>query len=309
MPRSAEPDHKMADAADERDKDNEYKVTHDELIERMKVLRLTFDVVRVVDYREKRVIEMNEDGSYGFSDYHCFHVWNRSSSCIECISAQAMIEKTRVSKFETDGKDIFAVISQYYEVDGRPMLLETVKCMDNSTKLAKDERSAFVNVLSEYRSQLYVDSLTRVHSRRYYDDIIANEKITALAILDIDNFKDINDTYGHTAGDEVLRMTGSAVQLSVYEGDCIRYGGDEFLIVFYDADRQSLDEKLNTVVRNIRKIHLDGAVGMTVTASIGGVYAGKDGSPASRLIDCADRELYRAKRKKDMVCTTEIQEI
>lgn len=97
----------------------------------------------------------------------------------------------------------------------------------------------------ELRSQAYLDGLTGIYNRRYFDNVLSiqlaqhRRKLSPLAVLmiDIDYFKKYNDTFGHLAGDDALRKVASALKHSVREADMVaRYGGEEFVVLLADTD-------------------------------------------------------------------------
>jgi diguanylate cyclase (GGDEF)-like protein len=114
-------------------------------------------------------------------------------------------------------------------------------------------------------------------------------------LLDLDHFKQINDTFGHVRGDEVLAAVGVALQSTVRESDFVgRYGGEEFIMLLSDTGRDAavvLAERVREAIGDIRG--LDGE--RSVTASFGVAVFPDDAPDAARLIRSADRALYRAK--------------
>ena len=151
-----------------------------------------------------------------------------------------------------------------------------------------------------------VDALTQLPNRVLLLDrltlAIANAKRRdtrlALLFLDLDNFKQINDTFGHAVGDEVLQRAAHCLTGSVRDADTVsRYGGDEFVILLTEvtqaADAVRVADKVSAALR------ASGGVGNRVTrlsASIGISLYPDDGEDADTLIDRADAAMYRAKR-------------
>ena len=151
------------------------------------------------------------------------------------------------------------------------------------------------------------DSLTGLFNRRHLDEILpielarskrANGSLTIL-MLDIDHFKNINDTHGHQVGDAVLQSVGNTLKTNVRAGDIVcRYGGEEFILVF--PGMQALDgraraEKIRTMIGSQTISAKDQLIGVTI--SIGGSVYSKDGNSDDELISMADLALYRAKEK------------
>ena len=147
------------------------------------------------------------------------------------------------------------------------------------------------------------DSLTGLPNARAVQDTLkllvaqASRMLWPLGtvLLDLDHFKDINDTFGHGIGDEVLAAVGVALQSTVRESDFVgRYGGEEFIMLLPDADRETtlhVAERVRTAIADINVLEGDSAV----TASFGVAVFPEDAPDAARLVRNADRALYRAK--------------
>jgi two-component system cell cycle response regulator len=150
------------------------------------------------------------------------------------------------------------------------------------------------------------DELTRLYNRRYLlahlDELIDrvnNDHINAAILLfDIDHFKRVNDTYGHAAGDDVLRELATRAMNSVRSVDLVaRLGGEEFVVVMPETDitiATAVAERLRSAVA--REPFIVGAgMKMTVTVSIGVTAAGEGGDCREQLLERADDALYSAK--------------
>ena len=107
--------------------------------------------------------------------------------------------------------------------------------IDYDNLLAREHSVSLVPPSSETLQLLYTDSLTEVYNRRYYDEQFRDsDDIEAVVVIDVDSFKHINDRYGHHAGDIVLRRIAKTVSSCVRKTDAvIRYGGNEFVIIFH----------------------------------------------------------------------------
>ena len=147
------------------------------------------------------------------------------------------------------------------------------------------------------------DSLTGLPNARAVQDTLrllvaqASRMLWPLGavLLDLDHFKDINDTFGHGIGDEVLAAVGVALQSTVRESDFVgRYGGEEFIMLLPDADRETtlqVAERVRRAIADINVLERDSAV----TASFGVAVFPEDAPDAARLVRNADRAMYRAK--------------
>jgi diguanylate cyclase (GGDEF)-like protein len=159
------------------------------------------------------------------------------------------------------------------------------------------------------RQWVYMDGLTGVHNRRYFDERLAGEWSRAarsgtelsLVLLDVDCFKRYNDLYGHLAGDACLRKVAECRRLPLKRpGDLVaRYGGEEFVCLLPDTGLRGaleLAQQLGAAVEALDIPHADSAAGPVVTVSLGVCCAthGAHGA-ADALVSAADAKLYRAK--------------
>jgi len=126
-------------------------------------------------------------------------------------------------------------------------------------------------------------------SRRY-------DRRLSVAILDLDDFKSVNDVYGHHAGDELLRAVGEVLANGVREADMVaRYGGEEFSVVFPETGKEDALGVVEKLRREIADITLADYEDVRVTASIGVASFPEDGGDKTDLLLSADKALYRAK--------------
>lgn len=147
---------------------------------------------------------------------------------------------------------------------------------------------------------LYTDSLTGIYNRRYYDDYIQNaEDIRAAVMIDIDNFKHINDNYGHDAGDVVLHSIAQTILSCVRKSDAvIRYGGDEFAVVFYNIPPGVFEKKLERMRYLVEVLTVKEYPQIHMSVSVGGAYGTRK---AKELLKIADSMMYQSKITKNQV--------
>lgn len=147
-----------------------------------------------------------------------------------------------------------------------------------------------------------IDPLTDLPNRRNFMDLLAAAtnrcEPFATAILDLDHFKDVNDSAGHDAGDRLLTCVARALQSAIGADEVIgRLGGDEFaLILHFDGDLAQLNDKLATLVGVVGDHTEANAFGWRIQASIGAAIFPEDGSDHRDLLKCADMALYAAKQ-------------
>lgn len=147
---------------------------------------------------------------------------------------------------------------------------------------------------------LYIDSLTNVYNRRYYDEYFqGTNDIQSMAMIDVDNFKHINDNYGHDTGDIILRRIAQSMLSCIRKTDAvIRYGGDEFVIVFFNMPADIFEDKLEKIRETVANIVVEGYPELHISVSIGGVFGM---ATAKQLFKEADKMLYESKKTKNQV--------
>ena len=179
-----------------------------------------------------------------------------------------------------------------------------------------------VSLVETSHAIAYGDELTGLPSRRALSEtLVGLEGAYTIAMVDIDHFKVFNDSYGHDAGDQLLKMLGTRLAEVGGGGRAFRYGGEEFAVIFSDTPLDDALPHLETLRHSIEStgfglrgpgsIRRDGASRggrpihrVSVSVSIGAAEAGRRGAPAHEVLDAADAALYRAKRTgRNRVCT------
>jgi diguanylate cyclase (GGDEF)-like protein len=224
-------------------------------------------------------------------------------------SAYKDIAKKSISSYANTNKNFKELAHQLHP--------ETINKIEKIQTDMTDEVTKANEIISELTKQVKnleeksnIDPLTKVFNRRamssYLDKICSNtDKMYNfyLLVLDLDNFKTINDTHGHLAGDKVLIFVGNILKKTLRDGDKIfRYGGEEFIIILNRIDSQhcnKIADRLLNLIRSNKLIYK--GVSLNITASIGATnYISKD-TPES-LIARADEAMYKAKKNgKDQI--------
>ena len=179
-----------------------------------------------------------------------------------------------------------------------------------------------INVLKEQlQEQAIRDPLTTLYNRRFLDDSLVREIAraqrsavpVAFLMLDIDHFKQVNDTYSHAAGDATLRAVSQVLLAGARAGDTVaRYGGEEFVVVMPDSCRADAFGRAEQIRTRIGEtiVHF-GTTTFSVHVSIGVAEFPSDGTTAAEAIAAADRAMYRGKesgRNKTVVACTDLRE-
>lgn len=160
-------------------------------------------------------------------------------------------------------------------------------------------------IIDRYKQLSYKDSLTGLYNRRYFYEILEmefkrarrNNISISLLFIDVDNFKKINDTYGHKYGDHVLVKLANTLKKEIRDVDIIsRWGGEEFIVLLNDTDidgSRVVAERLRAAVEK-QKFQTDITISIGVTSSDGSISIEK-------IVSLADDALYKAKEQKNMV--------
>ena len=170
-----------------------------------------------------------------------------------------------------------------------------VKQLYNSIDLAFQEIKDHINQLD---TAIQTDALTGLANRRTFD-LVINEQIQnhspfSLIFLDIDFFKNVNDTFGHLVGDDVLKFLSHTMQELTRDGDlCFRYGGEEFAIIVPYGDRDTaidIAERLRSKVEST-----ESPTGEYITISLGIAIYPEHGQDSKEMISAADEAMYTSK--------------
>ncbi|MHB9072297.1 MAG: diguanylate cyclase [Desulfobaccales bacterium] len=165
---------------------------------------------------------------------------------------------------------------------------------------------ANIRLRETLRYQVIHDPLTELFNRRYLEETLAREiyrvkrKGASLGVfmLDLDHFKRFNDTYGHEAGDNLLRALGQFLQVHIRQEDvACRYGGEEFVLILPEAPREVVLNRAEEIRRSIPQLQIfqRGQVLESTTVSLGVAIFPEHGTNGEDLLRAADAALYRAK--------------
>ena len=158
---------------------------------------------------------------------------------------------------------------------------------------------------SKLREQAIRDALTNVFNRRYLEDTLERELARAeresyplcLIMMDLDYFKDVNDTYGHEAGDVVLKALAETVMRQSRQGDFVcRYGGEEFVLVMPNIGIETARQRAEELHQTVNLLNIPyGNFNLTTTISMGVAAYPEHGKTKEELLRAADRAMYIAK--------------
>ncbi len=197
------------------------------------------------------------------------------------------------------------------EKDERELMLTTLRHMESRLAELEQEAAQFKKRLAEQKFRSLQDALTELPNRAAFDERFELEirrsqrygKPLSIALADVDHFKQINDNYGHSAGDKTLKVIAQALKQSLRETDFIaRYGGEEFIILFPETHLSELKLPLNNLKDRIKKIPFKFKdKNVPISISFGATEL-KSTDNNRAAFDRADEALYEAKRAgRDLV--------
>ncbi len=277
----------------------EYRISENDDAEiRQTISKLTqvFDVVRLVDITDNEIVRSgckpgNEEMINACRGDKCYAIWGKTQRCKNCVSSKAFEKRGQVSKLEFADDSIFQIISKYVEISEKPYVLEMIYKDNDGVLLGAYGKTDFMDNIVNYNRQLYHDALTGAYNRRYYEEQAKSMRyIDAVAMLDANNFKGINDHYGHAAGDCLLKAVCESIEECIRSSDIlIRLGGDEFVLLMANIPEIVFYQKISEIKQKISEIKLPDYPDIKCAAAIGGVYGIQ---PIENALTEADRLMY-----------------
>ena len=265
------------------------------ILQNIRCLQSVFDIVRLVDPTTYDVLELDEAGVLRNSKQHCSAFWNNDGTCANCTSARAYAQKTTLNKLEFTSTDMYFVVSKYLNLNGTPCVLEMLSRLDEGRWIDANGTRLLLDRNHDNNMDLFLDPVTETYSRRYYETYRAHlEGMESIAIIDANRFKQVNDSFGHPAGDAVLREIARSIKNCIRKTDIlIRYGGDEFLLLFPKMSEEILERKMQEISQAVENIRIADYPELRLSISIGGVTGVH---PITEAIRQADLRMYAQKQ-------------
>jgi diguanylate cyclase (GGDEF)-like protein/PAS domain S-box-containing protein len=253
----------------------------------------TVDLEFVFDHQECWALRRNraflvDDSQAGLNCAHVSSSLPATYLCLPMMAEGKAMGVLHLQKSSLAPEEQLAAIEQYAVTVAEAMALSI-----SNLKLRET-----------LRDQAIRDGLTGLFNRRYLEATLERELSRSqrqganmgIIMMDLDHFKEYNDTFGHEAGDELLRALGHFLQDHIRKGDiACRYGGEEFLLVMPDAPPEVVLERVETLVAEVRQLHLQNPALRPMTISAGVAFNPQHGFNLRELIRTADAALYRAK--------------
>jgi len=280
----------------------------------------------IITQNNPRHKEIFPDAKVGEPCYFCIH--KRNEVCAHCglvkVFEDGSIHEHHSTVTRPDGTQmvVHSISAPVYDEEGRILTaVEVVRDVTERVSMERDlkEKGWELERLNKKLSKMAVtDSLTMLFNRRYFQDNLTKEfkrlarhralPVLALAMIDIDHFKQLNDKYGHQAGDVVLRNLGKVLRSTVRMTDVIaRYGGEEFVVIMPETDSDGIKVVAERIRREVEAMEVmyDGRK-LKTTVSIGlACYPNPLIGNEDELVKAADSALYKAKeagRNRVVLC-------
>ncbi|WP_186431406.1 GGDEF domain-containing protein [Clostridium sp. BSD9I1] len=294
-----------------------------EIKDRLSIFKNLYDVIRVINPVNKKVIYNDESYNVDIPST-CYEFWNKNSTCENCVCIRALRENDTFIKIEYKEKRVFLTIASLVNINDCTYVVELIKDITMKAFVVQSEYKNVEKIndlISRLNHAMITDPLTGIYNRRFIDGQLyvdinenaINKLPMCIIILDIDYFKEVNDTYGHLAGDYVLKEFGKLILESIRKStDWVsRYGGEEFLIVLNNTNKEGamvVSNKIKTLLGNTEFMYEGNKINITASFGVcclkeGGIINAKD------FIKCADENLYKAKKTgRDKIVISEINE-
>lgn len=240
-----------------------------DIIKDLTIFESIYDIIRIINPITKEVFDTiffnGFEKKVKFSDNNqfCYNFWNENKVCENCVSTRSMKTGKSYIKIENNGQYSFLVMSSLIKYEREIVILEFIKKIQNGDAVSSVnflDYNDIKEVLKEKNLELVIDQLTGAYNRKFIDERLLynlsffqnHNKYFSLVLCDIDYFKDVNDKYGHLAGDYVLKWFVSQIKTIIRKDTdwVARYGGDEFIIYLDNIDMDSSVIVINKI-RNL----------------------------------------------------------
>lgn len=266
-----------------------------------------FDSVRVIDPDFETTL-MGTGTDFSGCDLFCAEGIG-DKRCKECISYKAAKEQKTFTKLHLDGDKTFLMLATPVILNQKTLILELIKYLSDDFVLEiknKQESHRFRHILDDFNEMLSKDELTGVFNRRHIDKNLPGEiqktnstSPLSIAMVDIDFFKEVNDNYGHSVGDIVIKKFSEMVAKTIRKNEdwVARYGGEEFLICLPGTSSQGAYKVLERIRQNVEKMRIPlGDKDIQITSSFGLLTIDNNQWTPNDIIHNADLNLYEAKK-------------
>ncbi|MEY8351886.1 GGDEF domain-containing protein [Lachnospiraceae bacterium 54-53] len=289
-------------------------ISLDDIKDKLDFFHKMYDVVRLIDPLHKKVLEYR-NSSLDLTKDFCYNYWESGKICDNCISIRSYYENRSFVKMEKCKDSVLLVTAIPIEHAARPAVLELLKNATDTMLIGSgdyNEGEMLIRFVQELNDAAVRDPLTSLYNRRFLDERLPVNIIEAalshlplsVCFIDLDNFKLINDLYGHESGDLSIKAVSEAIQRNMVADDAwaARYGGDEFVLAFPGTESDQALLILERIQKEVEKIPVSKEAdrpGLTISF---GIETMKDTlMTAKELLRSADEKMYLAKKLKKQI--------
>lgn len=287
------------------------RITLTQLQKSLTFFQKMYDAVRLVDPLQKKVIESRQSD---LASEICYNYWGRSCICENCISVRAFNEKRTFMKLEHSPDSVMLVTAMPIEHEHQPVVLELLKNATETMLIGTGDYNKgqlLFHAVHDLNALVIKDELTSLYNKRFLNDrlpvdisgAVIGETPLSVIFLDIDNMKTVNDTFGHVAGDQILKLAAITIKNCVKDSASwvARYGGDEFFVCLNNTDYESALNVSAQIERSFNDITFDvQGNSIIVRVSQGVVTMPKSGMLAEEIIQLADKQMYEVKKLRKL---------
>ena len=286
-------------------------ITLDEIKDKLDFFHKMYDAVRLIDPLHKIVMDYRNSSMVPTNEI-CYHYWGNNKICDNCISIRSYNEDRSLVKMEKHIDAVLLVTAIPITDVGQPAVLELFKNVTDTMFIGEGDYNKgemLTEYVKEITNAIVKDPLTSLFNRRYIDerlpaDIVEStlaHKPLSVCFIDLDNFKAINDFYGHEAGDLAIKTVGEIILRNLgYENAwTARYGGDEFLICLNGIKEEEAQLIMEQIQKDAENIPI-GTENKSMKLSLSFGIKTMDETPitATEMIRDADEKMYLAKKQK-----------
>jgi diguanylate cyclase (GGDEF)-like protein len=274
-------------------------------------LNQIFQVSRIINLKTHDVCKY-VDGKVIPTDNKCFCLWDEDKACTNCVSYRVFTEQKQMVKLQNVNGFISLILAIPIEIDGEYYILELIKDLSVSLVVHDNFHQENIDIghmVDKLNMLAVTDPFTNLYNKKYvekqlHEDISftykSNENII-LAMLDIDEFKSVNDNFGHVSGDFVIKELVGIIHKRTenHKSWAARYGGDEFLITFYNNTYENVKKYCDDIMKDFSDVefhHEDQSFHSSV--SIGIYEYDPKVDSYETLLNKVDAKMYEEKKKK-----------
>ena len=212
-------------------------------------------------------------------------------------------ESANISPIMNDQGIVTHYLAVKEDITGQKM---TEKELRNKNQILQFQLETIEKLQADLREQAIRDPLTGLYNRRYLYETMGRELARAkrenypisFMMMDIDHFKQVNDTHGHSAGDQVLVALADLLRTHTRQGDiACRYGGEEFLVIMAEVGEVDAKRRAEEICSNFNNLQIDySGIKLSAAISIGAAFYPRDGNDSDMVIKAADAAMYKAKQ-------------